>query len=317
MTFDTGGVTIPCMAFNDLLTTFTDNLLPILLVSGAGFLLGKLLTIDSRSLGRIVFYIFNPILVFNLLLKTKLDSADILKTIGFVILLSAVIGLLALLLGKLSGFERPVILAIVLTAAFGNTGNYGLPLVSFAFGQDALAFATLYFVISTILFNTAGVLIASLGHMNFKEALVGLFNIPAIYAVLLAGLLNHLQITLPTSLSRTVDLAANGTIPAMIVLLGLELSHVQWSHSIRAVGLSTGLRLLAGPIIGFLLVVVFGLHGAARQGNIVEGSMPAAVTTTVLATEYGLDTSLVTAIVFVGTILSPLTLTPLLIFLKR
>jgi len=305
------------MALNDLLTTFADNLLPILLISGAGFLLGRLLPIDSRALGRVIFYIFSPILVFDLLLKTKLDSAEILKTVGFVIALYTVIGLLALLLGKLSGFERPIIIAIVLTAVFGNTGNYALPLVAFAFGQDALAYASLCYVITTILFYTAGVLIASLGHMNFKEAVLGLFTIPTIYAVLLAALLNHFQIILPTFLSRTVDLASNGTIPAMIILLGLELSRVQWSHSIRAVGLGAGLRLLAGPIIGLLLAALFGLQGAARQGNIVEAAPPAAITTTVLATEYGLDTSLVTAIIFVGTILSPLTLTPLLVFLRR
>ena len=305
------------MPFNDLFTTFADNLLPILLISGAGFLLGKLLPIDARSVGRIVFYIFSPILVFDLLLKTKLNSADILKTMTYTIAVCAVIGLLALLSGKLLAFERPVLMAIVLTAAFGNTGNYGLPLVSFAFGQDALAYATLSFVTTSVLFNTFGVLIASLGNMNFKEAVLGLFKVPTVYAVLLAALLNHFQITLPTSLSRTVDLASNGSIPAMIILLGLELSHVQWSHSFRALELSAGLRLLAGPLIGFLLAIVFGLQGAARQGNIVEASMPAAVTTTVLATEYGLDTSLVTAIVFVGTILSPLTLTPLLVFLRR
>ena len=305
------------MALNDLFSTFADNLLPILLISGAGFLLGKLLTIDSRSLGRIVFYIFSPILVFDLLLKTRLDSADILKTMGFTIVLCAIIGCLALLSGKLFGFERPVLMAIVLTAAFGNTGNYGLPLVSFAFGQDALAFATLYFVTTSILFNTFGVLIASLGHMNIKESLLGLFKVPTVYAVTLAALLNRFQITLPTSFSRTVDLASNGSIPAMIILLGLELSRMQWSHSWRALQLSAGLRLLAGPLIGFLLAVVFGLQGAARQGNIVEASMPAAVTSTILATEYGLDTSLVTAIVFTGTILSPLTLTPLLVFLRK
>jgi len=45
--------------------------------------------------------------------------------------------------------------------------------------------------------------------------------------------------------------------------------------------------------------------------------VPAAVTTMVLATEYGLDTSLVTAMVFVGTILSPLTLTPLIVLLAK
>jgi predicted permease len=41
------------------------------------------------------------------------------------------------------------------------------------------------------------------------------------------------------------------------------------------------------------------------------------VMTTVLANEYELDTSLVTAIVFVSTILSPLTLTPLIYLLGR
>jgi malate permease and related proteins len=305
------------MPFNDLFSTFADNLLPILLISGAGFLLGKIFPIDSRSVGRIVFYIFSPILVFDLLLNTKLNSADIFKTMLFTIIVGVVLGITALLLGKVLAFERPMLMAIILTAAFPNTGNYGLPLVSFAFGQDALAYATLYFVTTSILFNTAGVLIASLGHMNFKEAFAGLFKVPTVYAVIIASALNHFQIILPTALSRTVDLAANGSIPIMIILLGLELSRVQWSHSIRAVGLSASLRLLAGPLIGFLLAIAFGLQGAARQGNIVESSMPAAVTTTVLATEYGLDTSLVTAIVFVGTILSPLTLTPLLFFLRR
>jgi hypothetical protein len=305
------------MDFNALITTFANNLLPILLISGAGFLLGKTLEIDSRSLGRVVFYIFSPILVFNLLLHTELKSIQILTTISFTLLHCFIIGLLAFLSGKLLHFERPVLMAIVLTSAFGNTGNYGLPLVSFAFGQEALAFATLNFVTTSLLFNTVGVLIASLGHMDIKTAMSGLFKVPTVYAVILAILLNSFHLILPLPLSRTVDLAANASIPVMIILLGLELSRVQWSHSFRAVGLSAGLRLLAGPAIGLLLALLFGMKGAVRQGNVTEASMPAAVTTIVLATEYGLDPSLVTAMVYIGTLLSPLTLTPLLVYLGR
>ena len=103
----------------------------------------------------------------------------------------------------------------------------------------------------------------------------------------------------------------------MIVLLGLELSRVTWSHSVRPIGLSVALRLLAAPIIGLLLAGLFGFQGAARQGAVTETAMPAAVTNTILATEYGLDPSLVTAMIFVGTLLSPLTLTPLLVYLGR
>ncbi len=305
------------MDLNALLSTFANNLLPILLISGVGFLLGKTLEIDSRSLGRVVFYVFSPILVFNLLIHTELQSIEIFITMGYTVLLCFIIGLLAFLFGKALHFERPVLMAIVLTSAFANTGNYGLPLVSFAFGQDALAFATLNFATNSLLFNTAGVLIASLGHMDIKAAMGGLFKVPTVYAVILAAALNGFHLILPTPLARTVDLAANGSIPLMIILLGLELSHVQWSHSVRAVGLSTSLRLLAGPLIGFLLAFLFRMQGAVRQANVTKSSMPAAVTTIVLATEYGLDPSLVTAMVFIGTLLSPLTLTPLLVFLGK
>jgi predicted permease len=305
------------MDFNALITTFANNLLPILLISGAGFLLGKTLEIDSRSLGRVVFYVFSPILVFNLLIHTELKSIEILTTMGYTLLLCFIIGVLAFLIGKLLRFERPVLMAIVLTSAFGNTGNYGLPLVSFAFGQDALAFATLNFVTTSLLFNTAGVLIASLGHTDIKAALTGLFKVPTVYAVILASLLNRFHLILPIPLARTIDLASNGSIPVMIILLGLELSRVQWSHSFRAVGLSAGLRLLAGPAVGLLLSFLFGMKGPVRQGNVTEAAMPAAVTTIVLATEYGLDPSLVTAMVYIGTLLSPLTLTPLLVYLGK
>ncbi len=305
------------MDFNALLATFANNLLPILLLGGAGFLVGKVLSIESRGLGRVVFYVFSPILVFDLLLHSELSSGAILSTIGFVLSICLLTGLLALGIGKLWGFERPVLMAILLTSAFGNTGNYGLPLVSFAYGDAALAIATIYFVTSSVLFNTAGVVIASLGHLDLRTAVIGLFKVPSVYGVVLAALLNHYHLLLPTPLERTVELAADGSIPLMIVLLGVELSRVQWSHSVRALGLSTSLRLLAAPAIGLLLAGLFGFQGPARQANITECAMPAAVTNTILATEYGLDSSLVTAMIFIGTILSPLTLTPLVYYLGR
>jgi predicted permease len=305
------------MPLPNLLTTFADNLLPIILLSGVGFLIGKLLSIDGRSLGRIVFYIFVPILVFDLLSNTNLPSDKILKTVAFSLTVSTAVGLLTLAIGLLMRLERPILMAVLLTAIFANTGNYGLPLVSFAFGQEALAYAGVYFVTNSILFNTLGVLIASLGHMNFKEAGLGLLKVPTVYAVLLAIFLNHFHIQMSVPFARTVELAANGAIPLMLVLLGLELQRVQWTNGLRALSISTFLRLIVGPILGLLLSLPFGLRGAARQGTVVETATPTAVTTTVLALEYQLEPSLITAVVFVSTILSPLTLTPLLAFLTR
>jgi len=237
--------------------------------------------------------------------------------VGFTAGVIAIMGILAFAFGKLLQLERPHLLAVILTVMFGNTGNYGLPLVKFAFGDEALAVASLFYVTTTILFNTVGVVIASLGHTDLKSAVLGLFKLPSLYGVILALLVKSFGIQLAVPLSRTIEIAASGSIPLMLILLGLELTHIEWSHSLRAVSTGVLIKLIFGPIVGLLLASVFGLQGHVRQGSVIQAAMPAAVATTVVATEYHLEPSLVTAIVFIGTLLSPLTLTPLLVYLTR
>jgi hypothetical protein len=305
------------MSFSVLASTFANNILPIILLSGAGFALGKLLHIEPRSLGRVVFYVFSPVLIFDLMVKNQLNLADAAVVIGFTISIVLVMGFLAFMLGYFLKLERPALTAIVITTMFANTGNYGLPLVSFAFGEKALPYAGIYFVTTTFMFYTLGVLIASLGHMNFREAMLGLLRIPTMYAVLVAILVNAWNITIPAPINRAVELAAGGTIPLMLILLGVQLTRVEFSNNMRALQLSVSLRLIVAPLIALLFTAVFGLQGLSRQGGVTQASMPSMVSATVLATEYNLDAKLVTAIVFVSTLLSPLTLTPLLVFLGR
>ena len=305
------------MSISVLLSTFANNILPIILLSSAGYALGRALHIEAQSIGRVVFYVFSPVLIFDLLLKNRLDLKDAAIVIAFSLSIILTLGALAYLLGKFMRFERPALIALVITAMFANTGNYGLPLVSFAFGEQALPFAGIYFVTTTVLFYTLGVLIASLGHMNFKEAAIGLFKVPTLYGVLLALLINALGVTLPTPLARAVELAAGGTIPLMLILLGLQLTKVEFSDNWRPLQTSVALRLLIAPLGALLFAALFGLQGGARQGSITQAAMPSMVSSTVLATEYNLDAKLVTAVVFISTLLSPFTLTPLLVFLGR
>lgn len=305
------------MSFPVLASTFANNILPIILLSGAGFALGKLLHIDSRSLGRVVFYVFSPVLIFDLLIQNQLKMSEAAIVIAYAFLFILIMGAITLLLGYFLKLERPALISILITTMFANTGNYGLPLVSFAFGEQALSYAAIYFVTTTCMFYTLGVLLASLGHMNFKEAALGLFKVPTIYAVLLAIIINAWNIQIPTPVTRAIELAAGGSIPLMLILLGVQLTHVEFSSNIRALQLSLLLRLLIAPLAALLFAALFGLQGFARQGGVTQASMPSMVSATVLATEYDLDSKLITAVVFISTLLSPLTLTPLLVFLGR
>ena len=305
------------MSISVLASTFANNILPILLIGGAGFALGKTLHIEPRSLGRVVFYVFSPVLIFNLLLQNHLKLNEAFGVIVLTICIIAVMGLITYMLGTFFKLERPAMTSILITSMFANTGNYGLPLVAFAFGEDALAYAGIFFVTTTLLFYTVGVLIASLGHMSLKDAALGLLKIPTLYAVLLAVLMNAFGIQLPGPVARAVDLAAGCTIPLMLILLGVELTRVQLTGSVRAMQLSVVLRLVVAPMIALLLTALFGISGPAWQGSVTEASMPSMVSATVLATEYQLDSKLVTAIIFISTLLSPLTLTPLLVYLGK
>jgi predicted permease len=300
-----------------LLNIFVNNILPVLLLSGAGFVLGKTLHVDARPLGRVIFYILSPVLVFNLLTSNKLPFDRIGLMVGFTATGSLITAGLAFLIGKLSRLDHGALIIVILTSMCVNAGNFGLPLVSFAFGQEALAYGSIFFVTNTLILNTLGVILSSLDHLDLKRAVLGLFKVPAIYAILLAMLFLFMNWDLPEPINRTLSLAAGGAIPVMLILLGLELQNIEWSRNLRAISIPVLIRLVLGPLIGLGMAAVFGLQNPARQAGVAESSMPPAVMTTVLAAEFKLDSRLVTAIVFVSTILSPLTLTIVLYYLGR
>jgi len=305
------------MSFTTLINTFANNILPIVLLGGAGFILGKSLHLDSRSLGRVVFYIFSPVLIFDIMIQNKLALSEAAIVVVFTVTIILIMGSFAFGLGRLLQLERSALTAAVITTMFANTGNYGLPLVTFAFGEKALPYASIYFVTTTLMFYSVGVLIASLGHMNFKEAALGLFKVPTLYAVALGLLVNTFHWELPLALARAVALASDGTIPLMLILLGLQMTKVEFSENLRALQMSVALRLLIAPLVALVLTALLGIGTVARQGAMTQASMPSMVSSTVLAEEYHLDSKLVAAAVFVSTLLSPITLTLILVFLGR
>jgi predicted permease len=302
--------------FAELASTFLNNLLPIMLVAGAGYLIGKYLGVEPRPVGRLVFYFFSPVLLFSLLTHSNLATGEILFTAGIAAAVILGVGLVAWAGGMALKLERRVLVSVVIAAMFANTGNYGLPLVSLAFGADALARSSVYFVTSLLLLNTVGVLIASLGQFNLRQAGLGLLRVPAIYALVAAFVVLEFKVALPLPLDRTVSLVADATIPLMLVLLGLELHRASWTKNLPALSLASASRMLIGPLIALAVMMLAGRAPASDPGVMVESAMPSAVSNTVLASEYNLDASIITATIFVTTLVSPILLTALIVLLK-
>jgi hypothetical protein len=298
-----------------LLTLFANNILPIFLAAGTGYLLSRFLKVNPRTVSQVGFYIFTPCLVYKLLTTSQLSGSEALRMAVFTIASTLVVGALTWALGRLFKFDRRLLVAVLLVAMFSNAGNYGLSLNLFAFGETAVAHASVYFVVSIVLTYTIGVVLASLGKSGLKEALLGMFKVPALYTAILALLSNAIQWKLPLPVERSVFLLGDATIPTLLVLMGIQLGNSQWDGQRLALGVANLMRLVVAPAVALGIVLLLGLSGAAMQAAISESGAPTAVFMTILATEYEVEPSFVTAAVFTSTLLSPLTMTPLIAWL--
>lgn len=297
---------------NALLALLLNNLLPIFIIAGLGYLLSNKLQLDPRPFSQVIFYILNPCLVFNLIIHSQLSDGDILRTIGFAGLIMAATGVIAWIGGKLLRLDRRMMAATLLTSTLMNAGNFGLPVILFAFGEKATAYGSLFFVTMMLFSYTVGIIIASMGTASIGQAFINLLKVPTLYAMVLAFVFLRLQWQLPLPLDRSVKLLSDASIPSMILLLGMQFQAVEWTSKITPLAFVNVLRLMIGPALAFGLNLVFGLSGPARQASILESGMPIAVLTTILATEYDTEPSFVTAAVFTSTLLSAITLTLLI-----
>jgi hypothetical protein len=157
--------------------------------------------------------------------------------------------------------------------------------------------------------------IASMGKQSLGKAMLGLFKIPSIYALLVAILVNIFNWKMPLPIDRTISILSDAALPMMMVVLGIQLYQSNKATHITAIVLSNVLRLGGGAVVAVALGWVFGLKGAAYQASVIQSAMPAAVIITILANEFDVYPSFVTNVVISSTLLSPFILTPLLYFL--
>ena len=299
-----------------LLTIFADDLLPIFVVASIGFGLARRLHVDVRSLSRITFNALAPCLVFNLLVTSRVGAAEFGLIVAYTLLFVAAVGVIARVTAIPLRLDQPHMAAFLIVVMFSNAGNYGMSVVLFAFGREALARAAIFFVTSALVMYTFGTYLASSGRLGGREALRGLLRVPAIWGLAAAALVIWTGVELPKAVSRPIELLGDAAIPSMLLVLGMQFERGARAERPGLVALASALVLVASPIIGFLLASALGLTGVTRQAVLVQSAMPSAVITTIVALEFDVAPAFVAAVVVVTTLASPLTLSLLIALLQ-
>jgi predicted permease len=295
-----------------LLSVFLNDVLPVFIVAGVGYLLTRVLHADVRTLSRVTFNALSPCLVFNVLVGSHLGGEAFARMTLFTFIVIGGIGIIARLVTFRLRLDRSMTSAFLLVVMFSNSGNYGLPVVLFAFGNDALAQASVYFVANAVLTYTLGVFLASAGHRSLGQALRGVLRVPAVYGVVAAAVVLATGVHLPLAVQRPVGLLGDAALATMILVLGMQLARGAWPERPALVGLAVTLSLVVTPALAFGASALLHLAGAARQAAIVQSGMPSAVLTTILALEFDVAPAFVTACVLLSTLMSTVSVTLLI-----
>jgi len=302
---------------SNLLSTFSDHILPILITAAAGYLAHKRLGLSPRPLAQIAFYILSPALVFKLLHSTDIHGLQVVSMMALAAIVILSIATLCWLLGRALHLDPKLASGVLLASAFMNAGNYGLSLNQFVYGESGLAWASLFFVASMMLTNSLGVYGASSGRKRPLAALRELAKVPAVYAIPLGLAARAFDLQLPAALSRPIDLLGAATIPVLLLVLGMQIGAGGAPGHRGLLAACVGLRLVVAPLLAWLVAPMLGLEGLARQVGVLESAMPTAVMSTILAIEFDVEPGFVTRAVLLTTLLSPLTLTPLIALFAR
>lgn len=279
-----------------LFLTVLEIVAPVFLLAGIGFGWVKLgFEYRLEFVTRLSMTLAVPCLIFVSLVNTTLDPAALTTlTLASLAAYGAVSGvILAVVWGlglNMRTFPAPLI--------FGNTGNLGLPLALFAFGDIGLEYAVVVFAVMAILSFTLGIwLVAGAG--SFGKVL----KEPLVFATLAGAVFLWQGWHLPIFLDNTLGLIGQMAIPLMLITLGVAVARL----SPRGIGQAILLSFVKLAVcVGCAWVIGqwFELDKTAFGILILQVATPVAVTSYMLAAKYGADAQSVAGLVVVSTVMS-------------
>lgn len=247
-----------------------------------------------------------PSLIFTALMRTNIAPEALLSLLWATLAAYAILGLAAFVLVVAAGLDRRTFLAPI---TFGNTGNLGLPLALFAFGEAGLAYAVVIFAIMAVLSFTVGLWLVSGG-----GSLKPLLREPIAWSSILGAVFLALGWQTPVWVTNSLDLIGQMAIPLMLITLGVAVGRLRPGRVGAGIVIALaklGLSVAAG--VG--AAVIFGLEDVPAAVLILQVATPVAVTSYLLAEKYGADAAEVAGLVVISTLVAVAALPVLLGFL--
>ena len=241
---------------------------PVFFVIGVGYYLGKKNPkFDTNFITNFAGNIGTPAMIFYTVTTTGITLSIFTHYFVYALIMIGgfvVIGLIFLFLLKkdLSMELPPLILP--------NTGNMGIPICLFAYGNQGLGVASAIASVIILFHFTLGVFLAK---KRFSFDVV--IKSPPVYAIIVSVIFLYFQIKPPLFLENTTFLLTYATI--FLVLMSLGIALTKFRFSLKDSVILSLCRVILGPLIAFIIIYNFDLSGFAAGVLLIQSAMPSAI----------------------------------------
>lgn len=293
-------------------------ILPVFIIFSIGYIGQKCIGFDIKSISTAALYLMSPFLAFRTFYTNEL-TMDYFYIVLFSLLLTTILLVVVWITALSMKASRSQLSAMILGGVFMNSGNYGAPVVLFAFGAVGFDYAVIMMVFQSLLMNTVGIFFASIGgeeKSTLRQSAQRVIRMPLIYAAFLGIVLQLVSAPIPTAVMEAISLVADASIPTVMLVLGMQLAAISRKRvAYRYVSAVSIIRMIASPLIAFGILYFMPVNDLLKAVIIVQASMPAAANTTMLALQFGTEPDLVSFTTFFTTLISIISIPIVLFFL--
>ena len=282
-------------------------LFPVFLVIGIGYWYGKRdPKFDTKFITTLTGNIGLPCLIFYSLTTSNANFDLFLRFLYYIFLYVGLFTILGILILKILNKD---IYRLLPPLILPNTGNMGIPICLFAYGELGLAIAAAITSVIVVFHFSLNIFLASR-----KLSLKTLLNCVPIYALIVSLFFVYFKIPSPKFVVNATYLISYSTIFLVLMSLGVALSKLR-IFSFKESLIFSCVRVIIGPLVGFGFVKAFNLTGVEAGVMFIQASMPSAVLTYLIAEMYSPRkiVTMIASTVVLSTFLSFITI-PLVVF---
>ena len=308
-----------------MFTVVFTSILPVCLLVLLGAVLNRSRCLPDEfftQLNRLGFWLLLPSLLFCTIAKAPEQAGGTGLRIGLLLCACSVLVTLAgWLVSRILGLSGESARSLMQAAMRGNLAYTALPILLFSFGDKSPAASVAAFALAPAIpfYNVWAVLILTRsgggGLNHVLRTLIAVLRNPLIIGCGLGLLLMKSGLHLPAGIFKVTEELGRAALPCALMALGAGLTPARLRASFWPALAATALKLLAMPLIGYLLARAVGFGGNTLLITLLYLASPCAVTSYVMADQMGADKVLAGSAIALSTLLClPVMVAILLLF---